>query len=314
MVGPLTDLFAWVVIAAFVSTALVSTRSTERAQTMAAGAWTLFAGFWLVLIPHFTLTQRSYVEGILCIVAVPACLYVAYLVYEKRPSLIVLTRAVAVMGLIYLPFQVIVPLQRAAIEGVTVHAHWLMTAFGFETTIYSCEGLHQAGIVASDYSCLNPYESKFVTSFDTASGTQNYLTPVLLACTGIGSIAIVVGLVLAVGGTLRQKATAVGIAVPVIYGLNVLRVAFIVLAHAQQWFRQPLLVDVISVMFGLGSGEADQVSYYVADRVLAQSLSVVALVLIGWALMRVIPSLAVVLEELLYLVTGEEHDFEGRLA
>jgi len=313
MPGLLTDLFAWVVIAAFASTALVSTRSTERAQTMAAGAWTLFAGFWLVLIPHFALTQRSYVEGLLCVVAVPACLYVAYLVYEQRPSLIVLTRAVAVMGLVYLPFQTIVPLQRFAIEGVTAHAHWLMTTFGFETTVYSCEGLHDAGIVAGDYSCLNPYESKFVT---TTSPTQRYLTPVLLACTGIGSISIVVGLVLAVSGTFKQKATAVAIAVPVIYGLNVLRVAFIVRAHAGQWFRAPALVDVVSVLFGLPNTEsgAKLVSYYVADRILAQSLSVVALVLIGWGLLRVIPSLVVVLEELGYLLTGEDHDLGGRFA
>jgi archaeosortase A (PGF-CTERM-specific) len=307
MTGPLTDLYAWVIIAAFCATTLVGTRSVRRARTMAAGSWVLFAGFWLVLVPHFAFTQRSYVEGVLCVVAVPACLYVAYLVYEERPSLLILTRAVAVMGLVYFPFQAIVPLQRASIETVTLHAHWLMESFGFDTAIYSCDGLRGAGY--SGFTCLNPYESMFLT---TGMPGGPYLTPVLLACTGIGSISIVVGLVLAVGGTLRQKASAVAIAVPVIYGLNVLRVAFIVVAHAEQWFRGPLLTGVVSAMFGIE--DAQLVSYYVADRVIAQSLSVVALVVIGWALIRVIPSLALVLEELLYILTGEEREFGERFA
>jgi len=306
MAGPLTDLFAWVVIAAFVTTALVSVRSDEYARKLAALGWTLFAGFWLVLVPHFAFTQRSYIEGILCAVAVPACLYVAYLVYDRRPSLLVLTRAVAVMGLVYLPFQTIVPLQRASIEMVSVHGHWLIDALGYETSLRTCAAVQEAGYTGFD--CLNPYKSVFLTTDGAGGGA--YLTPVLLACTGIGSISIVAGLVLAVRGTARQKLAALAVSVPVIYGLNVIRVAFIVLAHAQQWFRGPLLNDAIMFMFG--TEDAKLVSYYVADRVIAQSLSVVALIVIGFALVRIIPSLAVVLEELAYLLTGDDHNFEGQ--
>jgi len=294
-----SDVLAWVVIAAFVSAALTHRYSPERAQRFAAGSWLLFAAFWLSLIPFFTLEQRSYVEGMLCIIAVPACLYVAYLVYDERPSLLVLTRAVAVMGAIYLPFQTITPIRRTAIETVTVHGHLLIETVGFETAIRSCAGLHEAGYAG--VTCLNPYDSMFLTT-STAGGP--YVTPVLLACTGIGSIAIVVGLVLAVQGTIRQKATGVAIAVPIIYGLNVIRVAFIVLAHANQWFRVSPLTEL--VMFPFGTNDPLLVSYYVSDRVIAQSLSVVAFVVIGWGLIRVVPSLSVVLDEIGYLLTGED--------
>jgi archaeosortase A (PGF-CTERM-specific) len=160
-------------------------------------------------------------------------------------------------------------------------------------------------VVAGDAGYLN-------TLVLTAPDGHRYATPVLLACTGLGSTAIVAGLVFAVGGSLRRKAQALAVAVPVIYALNLGRIVFIVLAHAEQWFRVRPLTGVVMTMFGTDNPKL--VSYYFADKVLAQSLSVVALVLIGWAVVRVIPELSVVLEELSYLLTGEEYDLRETFA
>lgn len=294
MPGSPTDLYAWAVVCAFGLSALTGLRSERAARAGASVAWTLFAGFWLVMAPHFALVERSYIEGVLSVLAVPACLYVAYLVRERRPNLLVLTRAVAIMGLLYMPFQTVPVLQEVAIETVTRQVVAIIAALGYRPEV-----------VAGDAGHLN-------TVILTAPDGHRYATPVLLACTGVGSTAIVAGLVLAVGGSLRRKARALAVAVPVIYGLNLVRITFIVLAHAEQWFRVRPLTGVVMTMFG--TGDPKLVSYYFADKVLAQSLSVLALVCIGWAVVRAVPELSVVLEELGYLLTGEEYDLREAFA
>ena len=61
----ITDPLAWVVVAVFLIATAVSYRSTRYARYAAAAAWTLFAGFWLLLTPHFAFVQKSFIEGIL---------------------------------------------------------------------------------------------------------------------------------------------------------------------------------------------------------------------------------------------------------
>jgi archaeosortase A (PGF-CTERM-specific) len=59
-------------------------------------------------------------------------------------------------------------------------------------------------------------------------------------------------------------------------------------------------------MFGLS--DAQLVSYYIVDRMLAQFGSVIVLVGLTWVLMRELPELTVIVEDLLFLVTGTEYD------
>jgi exosortase/archaeosortase len=55
------------------------------------------------------------------------------------------------------------------------------------------------------------------------------------------------------------------------------------------------------------------VSYIWIDRIIAQSLSVVAMVLIFWLVLRELPEVIQPVEDVLYLLTGTEYDLAGAL-
>ncbi|WP_276260524.1 archaeosortase A [Haloglomus litoreum] len=281
----LTDALAWVSIAAFVVAVLAELRDRRTASLAAAGAWALFAVFWLALIPQFLLVEKSAIEGVLSALAVPASLSAAYLLYRGRESLLVLTRGVAVMGLIYLPATTIPWIYGSLIETTTAQTNVLIEAAGYDPTVATGEeGLRNTFV------------------FNTDGNT--YETFIVLACTGLGSMAIFAGLIAAVRAPLRRKLAAFAISVPVIWVLNLVRNAFIAVAFGKQWFQ--VAVPQVSALFGIQPDEVGLVSFYLADKVISQSASVVALVLITYPVVRALPELAGVLDDALYVVTYRE--------
>lgn len=301
MPGPLTDTFAWVVVGLFVAGALLADRDRRTARVVTTGAWVAFAGLWLVLFPHFAFGQRSYVEGVLSFAAVPACLYTGLLVFRGRDSLFVLSRAVGTMGLVYLPFQTVpaftvagmhVPApRRILIETVTAQTGTLINHLGYQPTLHRGDAGYW-----STYQFVRP------------NGHRIRFT-VVLACTGLGSMAIFAGLIAAVRAPLRRKARALGIAIPIIYALNLLRTTFIGVVFGNQYLQ--IFVD--EVLFLFGAEDPYLVSFFLSDRVISQVLAVVALVGIIYLVVRELPELLTVVEDLLYLVTGDEYDLDEAL-
>ncbi|MFB6354112.1 MAG: archaeosortase A [Halobacteriales archaeon] len=284
-----TDAVAWVVVGLLLAAWAVRPRAPERARALAAAGWVGFAGFWLLLVPRFALVMRSPIETVLSAVAVPAALYAGYLLWNGRESLFTLSRAVAIMGLVYLPFTTVPGLDRWAIEAVAAQTKWAITALGFEVAL-------QAG---PDHG----YRSALVFTTD---GRQ-YVTHIVLACTGLGSMSIFAGLIAALDAPLDRKLEALGLAVGVIYVLNLVRNVFIAVAFGKQWFQ----VLVGPVMAVTGYTQPGLVSFFIADRVLSQSLSVVALVGITWLVVRRVPELLALVEEALFVVTRTEFDLHA---
>ncbi|MEF8886141.1 MAG: archaeosortase A, partial [Haloarculaceae archaeon] len=73
-----------------------------------------------------------------------------------------------------------------------------------------------------------------------------------------------------------------------------------------QWFVDP-------VMTAFGLSDPQLVSYYIADRMLAQVGSVVALAVVTWLVVRELPEVLAVVDDVLYLVTGSEYDLREAL-
>jgi archaeosortase A (PGF-CTERM-specific) len=289
MTNPLTDGLAWVVVALFgVGAVLAAVDRRDDARNVTTVAWVVFGGFWLLLVPHFALEQRSIVEGVLSLAAVPASLYTAREVYRGRDSLLVLSRAIAVMGVLYLPATTIEAIRRPLILMTTDHTQWLMHQLGYETRIVEGQNLG--------------YQNAFYFP-PAVDGAPPAVTEILLACTGLGSISIFVGLVAAIDAPLNRKLAGVAVVVPVIYALNVVRVTFIALSHGMQWFRGQRWVLTL-----FGSNDVNMTSYLLADRVISQVLSVFVLVAIALVLVRLLPEVVVVFEDVLYLATGDEYD------
>ncbi|MFB6135404.1 MAG: archaeosortase A [Halobacteriaceae archaeon] len=300
-----SDALAWVAILTFLAGALLSNRRTSLGRTVSAAAWVLFALFWLQLVPHFAFGQKSFVEGALSLAAVPASLYTGHLLYRGRDSLLLLSRSVAYMGLIYLPFQTIpaftvagvrVPApRRVLIETVAAQAGSLIHALGHDPTL----------IRGDEYGYWNTYE------FIYTDGTERarLVFTVVLACTGIGSMTIFGGLIAAVRAPLRRKVRALAIAIPVIYLLNILRVTFIGVAFGKQYMQW--FVPQMVALFGLEY--TYDVSFIFADRIVSQILAVVALVGVTYLVVREVPELLSVIEDVLYLATGDEYDLARHL-
>lgn len=315
--GALSDPLAWLVVAAFVGGSLLELRAREPARYVLAGAWLLFGVFWLTLVHHFAFEQRSLIEGIGSLVAVPLSTYVGYLLYRGRDSLFVLSRAVAGMGAVFMPFEALAVLRQPLIETVTTQTEFLMALLGQDPTVLPWTEATERIAAQYDWSGARArafregtgYYDYRNTFFFLHQGTYPITYTIRLACTGLGSMAIFAGLIAAVRAPLRRKARAFAVSIPVIYALNLARNVFIGLSFGQQ--RMQFLVPEVMTLFG--TTDPRMVSYFLADRVLAQSLSVLALVAVTWLVVRELPEVLTVVEDILYVLTGSEYDLGSAL-
>lgn len=292
----------WLSVGLFTLAALVEQADRDRARPLAVLSWVVFGLFWLAMIPYFVVEQRSVIEGLGSIVAVPLSLYVSYVLARGRDSLFVLSRAIAVMGLVYLPFVALDPFRRVLIHTVTDQTEVLMNLIGYHPEVV--EGLYVDGLSGETYRIaekIYPYDSTF--AFYTQADAPITYT-IAIACTGIGSMAILAGLIAAVEAPVSRKLRALAVSIPVIWALNLVRNVFIGVTFGHQLTQ--VFPNTVMSLFGLDSRV--MVSYIVSDRILAQSASVVALVAIVWLVLRELPEVLIIIEDVLYLVTGTEYD------
>ena len=300
-VVPDTFTFAWVVAILFAASWVLDARGLSVGRTLAAATWVLFGLFWLSTVPYFVFEHQSYVESLLALVGFPVSAYAGYLLYDGRASLFTLTRAVSIMFLIYLPFETIPAVtlggiafpepRRVLIEAVATQTGALIDLLGYAPErVASSEG----------------YDAAY--AWVLADG-HTVTIHVVLACTGLGSMAIFGGLVAAVDAPLSRKLRALAVSVPLIYGLNILRTTFISVVAGNQYMHW--YPDLVLAMFG--ATDPYRVSFLVSDRIMSQLLAVVALIAITFLAVRELPELAVILEDVLYLLTGEEHDLTEAL-
>jgi len=295
-----SDPLAWLVIAMFTAGALLEWSDLDRewARRITVGAWVLFGVFWLSLIHYYAFESKSIVEGLGTLVAVPGSLYVGYVLAKGRDSLFVLSRAIAVMGLVFLPFEAIPLFRQFIVEVVTDQTEFLMNLLGFQPEV-----INGAAVAGESF---DPYRNTF--RFWPAEDHAITYT-IRIACTGIGSMAIFAGLVGAVRAPLHRKLRALAVSLPIIYVLNLIRNVFIGVSFGKQYLH--VFPDAVMTLFA--TSDPYTVSYFVADRILAQVLSVVALVVITWLVVRELPEVVVIIEDILYLATGSEYDLQGAL-
>lgn len=301
------DPLAWVVIATFVGGALLERYDREAGRYLTVAAWVVFAAFWLSLVHHFAFDQKSIIEGIGTAIAVPASLYTGYLLYRGRDSLFVLSRAIAGMGLVFTPFQAIPGLREWLIVNVTLQTHYLMGLLGYQPEIVS-----GSVVPHTDY---YPYQNTYKFFYEDFFGEGEHYTvfyTIKIACTGIGSMAIFGGLIAAVRAPLARKARALAVSIPIIYALNLVRNVFIGISFGEM--KMQFFEGLISTLFAFDvATQPAKVSYYLADRIISQSLSVVVLVAITWLVVRELPEVLTVVEDVLYIFTGAEYDLQAAL-
>ncbi|MDO9098203.1 MAG: archaeosortase A, partial [Candidatus Methanoperedens sp.] len=94
-------------------------------------------------------------------------------------------------------------------------------------------------------------------------------------CTAIESIALFIGLISsATKAPLSQKFRAFMISVPVIYALNLLRTSLVASAYGFAWFGTP------------------EESFQIAEHILAKIGSMIALLAISYAILKMLPEVS----------------------
>ncbi len=246
---------------------------------LSASGWIFFGLYWTSTIPYY-MSEPSIIKTFLATAALPVCIYVAYILTTKEPyALVKVGQAIAAMGLIYLPFALYTPLSNWLIEHTARQEIRALHLLGLDAELVMRGGLER------QFNMVNP---------DTG---RTYSTYMILACTGIGSMAIFGGLIAAIDAPLRRKFSAFMVSIPVIYTLNLIRNVFITTAYAHQWFQ--IMEGTVADVFGNGANYA---SFFWADKVISQSMSVIALVLIAFMVMRVMPEAMDLLEDILDLI------------
>lgn len=286
--GALTDTIAVIILVLFAGGVLGSRRKTEWRDLFLVAGWILFAIYWGLLAPYYAFELMSLIEGLLAALAVPASLYTAYLLWNGRESIVRLSTAVFVAGVMILGIEIFPGAHTLLVETVTRQIEFGVSLLGYEPTVVR------------------------LAEYDNTRTTFQFITPenheltftIITACTGLGSIAIVSGLISAAPAPVLKKVRALAVVIPIIYGLNLLRTVFIAITFGYQ--KLDFAPSVIMPLFG--TSDPYLVSYLWADRIIGQGLSVIALILIVLWLLRVLPELVVVVEDILYVITRDEYD------
>ncbi len=169
-----------------------------------------WAGMVLVLVamlPEFA-AENNFVYPVITLASIPFLFLTARRLLAGDERVAALTRGAAIAFVLYVPFAYIPSLGDWLIGVVTNQVAWLLTLIGF------------------------PYEM-WAWNIFIHNGLR---VEIILACTGIQSIAIMLGVAFAVPATLRQRALAFLAVAPVIYALNLLRNVFVIIAYTDQWF------------------------------------------------------------------------------
>ncbi|HMA04798.1 MAG TPA: archaeosortase A [Methanomicrobiales archaeon] len=216
--------------------------------------WGSMVLYLIAEIPYY-LSLNNILYPALAILALPFLLVTGRRLLRKDPAILALSRGAAVAFLIYAPFAYLPALGDFLIGVVTGQILSLLSAVGQPAALLAWNLI----------------------------GRNGFRIEIILACTGIQSMAIMLGVAGAVPTTRHQKILAFLLVVPTIYLLNLLRNIFVIAAYTGQWF--PFLPEIAS------NGEYGYESFFWAHNILAEGGALVALIAIAYALFVVIPDL-----------------------
>jgi len=240
----------------------------------AIAGWTFIV---LFLFANLTVyfAENNFLYPLMAALSVPFLFITAKYLLAEDPRVISLTRAAAVAFILYAPFEYL-----PAIGGLPSAGDWLI-GMVVGQIVWLLDLLHFS-VSLADWNIIM---------------RNNFRVEIILGCTGIQSIAIMLGVAAAVPTTLRQKVLSFLIIAPTIYFLNLLRNVFVIMAYTEQWF--PYYPDIA------GNGELGYESFFWAHNVIAELLALVCLVVIAYGLFTIIPKLGNFADDLYQLYAGE---------
>ena len=240
----------------------------------AIAGWTFIVLFLFAELPYY-FSLNNFLYPVMAVLSVPFLIITSRYLVAGDDRVMHLSRAAAVAFLIYAPFEYI-----PAIGIWPAPGDWLI------------------GIVVGQVTGMLDALGFAVTLAEWNIISRNsFRVEIILACTGIQSIAIMLGVAAAVPTTIRQKILAFLLIAPTIYILNLLRNVFVIIAYTEQWF--PYYPAIAS------NGEFGYESFFWAHNVIAELLALVCLVFIAYGLFIIIPKLGSFADEIYQIYFGE---------
>lgn len=214
--------------------------------------WFIFAIYWATQPEYLYYKEEGdIVNAIFCIVGVYFLAYISYHEYlsykrgEYVESLNFLAGATFFSGMIYFTIQKIEFLAGSLIKMVAEQTAWILNLFGYSA---------KAGKIA-EYGMYVPIY------FNNHESVQ-----LILACTGLQSMAVFIGVFLAVKADVRRRIKAFLITIPTIYILN--------------------LVRNVGVIYGM---EELGLSFYTMHNVIGKFGSLIALIILAFIVFDLLP-------------------------
>jgi archaeosortase A (PGF-CTERM-specific) len=220
--------------------------------------------------------ENNFLYPLMAALAVPFLFITAKYLLKEDERALNLSRAAAVAFIIYAPF-----------EYIPVVGDWLISIVVGQI-IRILDMLHFS-VSLADWNIIT---------------RNNLRVEIILGCTGIQSIAIMLGVAAAVPTNTKQKVLAFLIIAPTIYFLNLLRNAFVIMAYTEQWF--PYWPEIA------GNGETGYESFFWAHNVIAELTALIILVVIAYGLFTIIPKLGDYADDLYQMYAGEVRKAFGK--
>ena len=230
--------------------------------------WTAIILFLFAELPYY-FSQNNFLYPLMAALSLPFLVITARHLMQEDERVMNLSRAAAVAFVIYAPFEYIPAVGDWLIGMVVNQIAWLLDLLNFPVTLDAWNVLMH----------------------------NSFRVEIILGCTGIQSIAIMLGVAAAVPTTLRQKVLAFLLIAPTIYFLNLLRNVFVIMAYTEQWF--PYWPEIAS------NGEFGYESFFWAHNVIMELLALIILVIIAYGLFLIIPRLGQFADDLYQLYYGE---------
>ncbi len=221
-------------------------------RLIGSASWLLFGVAWLFNIPHFLSIEDYYNTGIMVAAFLVFTLIAVAIWKTDRLEVFLDTTAFSALSIAVYFLFAFTPLGEWLIAEVAKQSAFVGRLFGFD--MY-------------------------------AEGNRIYMNgkhvTLILACTGIQSMALFTGATLGIRAEWKRRVKAFLVSVPVIYFLNLLRDAFVTVSYAESWFGED--------------------SFYIAHNVISKILATIALFAIAYAVFKILPEL----EELIWSLMSE---------
>ena len=277
----------WLAVGLMIASSVIP--RTLRVHKLIGGiGWGVFSIHWGYQPLHYV-EILDYANAVLTFVFALFCLLVAYIMfreYREGPRIIKNNRE-----MIHSEVSTQIEADSLDITSMLTSASSLGALVYFPFANFSSLNTWIIGNVTSQVIWVLQYFGipAYLKAWNMIS-LNGYTVEIILACTAIESIALFMGLIVAARAPLNRLIMAFIVSVPVIYVLNLIRDIFVVVAYGEQWFG------------------AD--SFIIAHNYIAKAGSGIALFIISYAVLKILPELlgmidglwAILSEELKYLL------------